>query len=63
MARYVIKLEHENNANSAFIVLIKLLVSQGCESGLIDQGGPGGLVGSVGLLGLSRWSGWLRWSG
>ena len=50
MARYVIKLEHENNANSAFIVLIKLLVSQGCESGLIDQGGPGGPVGSVGLF-------------
>ena len=50
MARYVIKLEHENNANSAFIVLIKLLISQGCESGLIDQvgqGGPGGAGASA----------------
>ena len=54
MARYVIKLKYVNNANSAFIVLIKLLISQGSESGLIDQFGPGGAGGSVGLSGLSR---------
>ena len=50
----MIKLKYVNNANSAFIVLIKLLISQGSESGLIDQFGPGGAGGSVGLSGLSR---------
>ena len=47
MAQFIIKLEHVNNANSAFIVL---LTSQGYESGLIDQvgqGGPGGANASA----------------
>ena len=31
-----------NNAHSAFIFLIYLLINQGCRTGSIIQGGPGG---------------------
>ena len=49
--------EHVKNANSAFILII-LLISRGCQIGLIGQGGPGGPGGQGGQGGpVVRWSG------
>ena len=43
----ILKQDEVNNANSAFI-LINLLISWGCHSGLIGKGGPCGPVGPGG---------------
>ena len=48
------KLDQVNNAKSAFILMINLLISQRCHSGLIGQGCPGGPYCPVGLGGSCR---------
>ena len=51
----ILKQNQVNNANSAFI-LINLLISLGCQSSSIGQGGPGG-PGGPSIQDLSWWSG------
>ena len=45
-SRRKLNLDQVNNANSAFIFLLNLLISQGCQVGLIGQCGQGGPGGS-----------------
>ena len=51
----MIKQGQVNNAVSAFILII-ILISRGCQNGLIGQGGLGG-PGGQGGQGGSGWSG------
>ena len=47
--------DQANNANSAFVFMINLLIIQGCQSDSVGrggQGGQGGQVGQVGQVGL-----------
>ena len=56
-----------NNTNSAFIFMINLFITLGCQSGSVGRGGQ--LVRLVRLVWWSRWSRWSRlsmwprWSG
>ena len=45
-SRRKLKLDQVNNANSAFIFLLNLLIGQDCQGGLIGQCGQGGPGGS-----------------
>ena len=56
-----LKQDQVNNANSAFIFMINLLIIQGCQSGSVGRGHQ--LVRLFRLIWWSRWSGLPGWSG